>query len=219
MPIMSFANSVSSRRAKASLLGLLLVAACLFQGPALAAEEGEETKASIRAFVERVNEASMNFFAGGSEDDARERVRALLASSFDVPGMAEYALARAWEKASPEQREELLEAFREEIVTAYLRRMHAPGTKLEFVGHRKPVGEEHLAASRRIVPGKPDQIWIWWMKQDGDSWRITDLSADGHSALSTQRQEYGSVYIDNNEDIDAVLEFMRTRAARPIESE
>lgn len=219
MLIMSFANSASSRHAKAPAFVLLLVAACLFLGPALAAEETKETQASIRAFVEQINKASMNFFADGSGEEARKRVRALLGSSFDVPAMAEYALARTWEKATPEQREDLLAAFTEDIVTAYLRRMRAPGTKLEFVGHRKPVEEEHLAASRRTVPGKADQIWIWWLKQDGDSWRVTDLSVDGHSALSTQRQEYGSVYIDNKEDVGAVLAFMRTRAARPIEAE
>jgi len=219
---MSFAHSPSSRRPHAGLraLGALLLAfACLVQGPALAADNADDTKASVRAFVDGINDVSMNFFASGTEDDARERVRALLASSFDVPAMAEYALARAWEKADAEQREALLDAFREEIVTAFLRRMRAPGTKLEFVGYRKPVEQEQLAASRRTVPGKPDQIWIWWLKPDGASWRVTDLSVDGHSALSTQRQEYGSVFIDNDGSIDAVLEFMRTRAARPVQAE
>jgi ABC-type transporter MlaC component len=198
------------------MLASLLAFACLFAAPAFAADT--DTEASIRTFVEKLNAASMNFFSG-SEDEARAKVRELLAASFDVPGMAEYALARTCKKANGEQREQLLEAFNEDIVSGYLRRMQAPGTKLEFVGHRKPVGEEHLAASRRTVPGKPDQIWIWWLKPDGDSWWVTDLSVDGHSALSTQRQEYGSVFIDNDGDINAALAFMRARAARPIKAE
>jgi ABC-type transporter MlaC component len=222
MQIMSVMNSSSSRRAQgtlSALLVLLLAIAALLQGPAFAADESDATKTSIRAFVESLNEASMNFFSGGSEDDAREHVRALLAAKFDVPAMAEYALARAWEKADAKQREELLKAITEDIVSAYLRRMRAPGTKLEFVGFRKPEDKDHLAASRRTVPGKADQIWIWWLRPDGDSWRVTDLSVDGHSAVSTQRQEYGTVYIDNHESVDAVLNFMRTRAARPIQAE
>ena len=201
------------------MLMLLLAVAGLVGRTAFAADGSDETKASIRAFVETINETSMNFFAGGTGEDARGRVRALLDAKFDVPVMAEYALARTWEKANAQQREALLQAFNEEIVTAYLRRMRASDTKLEFVGHRKPVDEEHLAASRRTVPGKPDQIWIWWLKPIGESWRVTDLSVDGHSALSTQRQEYGSGFIDNDGSIDAVLDFMRTRAARPIQAE
>jgi phospholipid transport system substrate-binding protein len=219
---MSVMNCSSSRRAFGALsagLVLMLGIAALFQGPARAAEESDATKASIRAFVESLNEASMNFFSGGGEEDARDRVHALLATKFDVQAMAEYALARAWEKADAKQREELLKAFTEDIVTAYLRRMRAPGTKLEFVGFRKPVDNEHLAASRRIVPSKPDQIWIWWLRRDDDSWRVTDISVDGHSALSTERQEYGTVFIDNDGSIDAVLDFMRTRAARAIQPE
>jgi ABC-type transporter MlaC component len=222
MRIISAVNSSSTRRTYGRLSVLLvlgLAIAALFQGPAIAADESDATKASIRAFVESLDEASMNFFSGGTEEDAREHVRALLAAKFDVPVMAEYALARTWEKADAKQREELLKAITEDIVTAYLRRMLAPGTKLEFVGMRKPVGKEQLAASRRTVPGKADQIWIWWLRPDGDSWRVTDLSVDGHSALATQRQEYGTVFIDNHESVDAVLKFMRTRAARPIQAE
>jgi phospholipid transport system substrate-binding protein len=189
----------------------------MFPAPVFATDA--DTNASVRAFVEKVNEASMNFFSSDSEQEQRERVRQLLSSSFDLPVMAEYALARTWKKASPVQREELLKAFEEDVISGYLRRTRAPGTKLEFVGQRKPVGGEHLAASRRTVPGKADQIWIWWLRPDGDSWRVTDLSVDGHSALSTERQEYGTVFEDNNGDINAVLAFMRARAARPIQAE
>jgi len=219
---MSAVSSLSSRRAYgrlSALLMLVLAMAVLVPGLAFAADESGATKASIRAFVESIDEASMNFYSGGTEEDARERVRALLAAKFDVPAMAEYALARTWEKADAKEREELLKAITEDIVSAYLRRMRAAGTKLEFVGMRKPEGKEQLAASRRTVPGKPDQIWIWWLRPDGNSWRVTDLSVDGHSALATQRQEYGTVFIDNHESVDAVLKFMRTRAARPIQAE
>lgn len=51
---------------------------------------------AIRAFVERVNQASVSFFSSGSEADARERCRALLAWAFDVPAMGKDALGRAW---------------------------------------------------------------------------------------------------------------------------
>ncbi len=46
------------------VLVLVLAIAALFQGPAFAAEDSATTKASIRAFVESLNEASMNFYSG-----------------------------------------------------------------------------------------------------------------------------------------------------------
>ena len=66
----------------ACLMPKLLLALILawWVAPAAAAENDE----AIRAFVEKVNEASLGFFASGSEADARERCRALLALAFDV---------------------------------------------------------------------------------------------------------------------------------------
>src|SRR3972149_353084 len=67
-------------------------------------------KDAIRAFVERVNEASVGFFSSGSEADARERCRALLAWAFDVPAMGKEALGRAWDKTTEGERAGFLRA-------------------------------------------------------------------------------------------------------------
>jgi len=180
--------------------------------PALAAEK--DTKDAIRAFIERVNEASVDFFSSGSEAEARERCRALLAGAFDVPAMGKEALGRAWNTATEEERKEFLQAFEEDVVSAYLRRMRVQGTTLTFIGHRPPFDGHQLAASRRSVPGKEDQVWIWWMRPEGQSWRIDDLMLDGHSAVSTETNEYATVLENNNGDMSALIAFMRKRAAK-----
>jgi ABC-type transporter MlaC component len=179
--------------------------------PAFAAEK--DAKDAIRIFIERVNEASVDFFSSGSEAEARERCRALLAWAFDVPAMGKEALGQGWEKATEEERKEFLQAFEEDIISAYLRRMRAQGTTLTFIGHRPPLDGHQLAASRRSVPGKEDQIWIWWMRPEGQSWRIDDLVLDGHSAVITEAHEYATVLENNNGDMNALIAFMRKRAA------
>lgn len=128
--------------------------------------------------------------------------------------MGKETLGRAWDKATEDERKEFLEAFEEDIVSAYLRRMRAKGTTLTFIGHRSPIDGNELAASRRSVPGKEDQIWIWWLRPDGQSWRIVDLVLDGHSAVNVEAQEYASVLERNNGDMNALIAFMRKRAAQ-----
>jgi phospholipid transport system substrate-binding protein len=128
--------------------------------------------------------------------------------------MGKEALGRAWDEATEEERNEFLEAFEEDIVSAYLRRMRAKGTTLTFIGHRPPIGGDHLAASRRSVPGKEDQVWIWWLRPDGQSWRIVDLVLDGHSAVNAEVQEYATILERNNGDMNALIAFMRKRAAQ-----
>jgi len=180
--------------------------------PAIAVEQNNNDP--IRAFVERVNEASVSFFSSGSEADARERCRAMLAWAFDVPAMGKDALGRAWDKTTEEERTEFLRAFEEDVISAYLRRMRPKGTTLTFIGHRPPYEGFQLAASRRSVPGKEDQVWIWWMWPDGQSWRIVDLVLNGHSAINTEAHEYAAVLERNNGDMKALIAFMRKRAAQ-----
>lgn len=192
---------------------LFLAVVLVWPGPIAIAGE-EETADSIRTFIERVNEASVSFFSSGSESDARERCAALLAWGFDVPAMAKEALGRAWDTATEQERTEYLEAFEEDVIGAYLRRMRPKGTTLTFIGTRPPSDDHQRAASRRSVPGKEDQIWIWWMRPDGSSWRIDDLVLNGRSAVDTEAEEYSSVLENNNGDVNALIAFMRKRAAQ-----
>ncbi|MFO7477121.1 MAG: ABC transporter substrate-binding protein [Methyloceanibacter sp.] len=203
---------VSSRVDRAGVGFCTFFMALVWLGPSVLATE-KAVDESIRAFVERVNEASLEFFASGSEAEARERARALLAWAFDIPAMGEEALGRAWDAATEEERKQFLEAFEEDVIGGYLRRMR-PGGTLTFIGNRPPVDGHHPAASQRTVPGKKDQIWIWWMRPDGDSWRITDLLLGGHSAVITERREYAAILESNNGDMNALIAFMRKRAAQ-----
>ena len=190
-------------------LYLVVIIACLAT-PSLA--ETASTDDSVRAFIEKVNTASTSFFVSGSEADARQRCRDLLAWAFDIPFMGKQVLGKAWDKATDEERKKYMEAFEDEVISAYLRRMRPPGTILTYIGQRPPLGGDQLAASRRSVPGKADQTWIWWMRPDGESWRIIDLLLDGHSVVNAEIQEYATVLASNNGDINALIAFMNKRA-------
>jgi phospholipid transport system substrate-binding protein len=171
-------------------------------------------ESSIRAFVERVTKESVSLFTTGSEADARERCRALLGWAFDVPAMGREALGHTWDRITEQKRKEFLQAFEEDVIGAYLRRMRPEGTSLTFIGDRPPFDGHQRVASRRSVPGKADQIWVWWMRPDGQTWRIVDLELNGHSAVATEAHEYATILENNDDDIDALIAFMRKRAAR-----
>jgi len=194
-----------------SIARVIALAWSLLASSTLVAAASED---SVRAFVERVNEASVSFFSSGSEADARERCRALLAWAFDVPAMGREAMGRTWDKIPEQERGEFLQAFEEDVISGYLRRMRAPGTTMTFVGNRPAQEGFQRAASRRSVPGKNDQIWIWWMRPDGQTWRIVDLVLNGHSAVATEAHEYATVLENNDNDMDALIAFMRKRAAQ-----
>lgn len=193
------------------LMRLLLVPiVASFVTPSVAEPAG--TDELIKAFIERVNKELVSFFVSGSEADARQRCRDLLSWAFDVPAMGKQVLGKAWDKATEKERKEYMDAFDDEVISAYLRRMRPPGTTLTYIGRRPPVGGDQLAASRRSVPGKADQIWIWWMRPAGQTWRIIDLLLDGHSVVDAEIQEYANVLASNHGDINALIAFMHKRA-------
>jgi len=185
----------------------MLALACLLQAPSTTARSED----AVRSFVERVNHASTALLA--SEAGAAQKCRRLLAWAFDVPTMARYALGTAWNKATSTERRVFLAAFQDEIVAAYVRRMRAyRGATMTFVGARPPSGGDRIAASRLIVPGGPEQTWIWKLRPVGETWRIVDVSIDGRSALHAERQEYAEILQANHGDINAVIAFVRRRA-------
>ena len=193
----------------------VFLAACVFGIAAQLATPLQSAPAepaeAIRHFVEQVNNASTSFFSTGSEKDAREKCLELLSWAFDVPSIGEYALGKAWARASEEERKEFLEAFEDEIVGEYLRRMKG-GTTMTFIGTRSPLQGDLLAASRVAVPGKADQTWIWRMRPEGQTWRIVDVLVDGRSAIFAERQTYADVLQANHGDIKALIAYVRSRA-------
>jgi ABC-type transporter MlaC component len=198
---------------KGDILGFLVACAvgvaAQFAAPMALAQNKPDD--AVRRFVEQVNDASTSFFSSGSDKDAREKCRQLLSWAFDVPAMGEDVLGKAWAGASEEDRKEFLAAFEDEIVGEYLHRMKG-GTTMTFVGTRSPVHGDLLAASRVKVTGKNDQIWIWRMRPQGQSWRIVDVSVDGRSAILSERKTYADVLQANHGDMKPLIAFIRSRA-------
>lgn len=169
-----------------------------------------ESNDAVKQFVEQVNKTSMSFFESGSDDDARERTRSLLASSFDVPAMAEFALGKAWGSASEDDRKAYLRAFESQAVSEYLRRMK-DGARIEFSGMRPPDHGDLLAANKVSTPGKDEQTWTWKLRPSGDSWKIVDVLIDGKSAMLEERDTYAEVLKANHGDINALITYIRSR--------
>jgi len=170
----------------------------------------QEPNDAVRQFVEQVNKTSMTFFESGSDDDARERTRSLLASSFDIPAMAEFALGKAWGSTGEDDRKAYLRTFESQAVSEYLRRMK-DGARIEFTGMRPPDHGDLLAANKVSTPGKDDQTWIWKLRPNGDSWKIVDVLIDGKSAMLEERDTYAEVLKANHGDINALITYIRSR--------
>jgi ABC-type transporter MlaC component len=172
-----------------------------------------QPSASLRSFVDRLIIDTTTLYASTTTDGAaRDRVRHLLARSFDIAGMARAALGPAWDTASAAERRAFRDAFEERIVNAFLRRTRSESkVSMVFVGARPGTHGHQLAATRLIFPERPEQTWIWRLRPAGSSWRVVDLLVDGRSTLTAEREEYARVLAFHRGDLAALIEFVRNR--------
>jgi phospholipid transport system substrate-binding protein len=167
------------------------------------------SKESVRGFVEKVNQASMELVS--TKENSDQRCRELLDWAFDVPAMGQYALGQAWDRATDADHSAFLAAFEDGIIAAYLRRLRIyRGGAMSFAGVRPSAGGNQLAASRLALSDN-QETWIWTLRPSGDSWRIVDVMIGGGSVLSDERQDYADILAANNGDINAVIAFIRKR--------
>ena len=179
---------------------------------------------SVRRLLSRMLESAYDVEVAADGESALRLMREpdahydLLISDLNMPGMDGIQASELISQQDPNIQVVMMSVQGE---ADYLRRSMLAGAR-EFL--IKPFSSEELAnslrrvnqlaASRRSVPGKEDQVWIWWMRPDGQSWRIIDLVLNGHSAVNTEAHEYANVLASKNGDMNALIAFMRKRAAQ-----
>jgi len=113
---------------------------------------------------------------------------------FDVPFMARLAVGPSWSTLTSGQQRQLIDAFARYVSATYAYRFdNYTGQELEVTGDQ-PYGGE-VIVNTKIVESGGDPVTInYLMRQNGSSWRISDVYLDGTiSQLATQRSEFQSI--------------------------
>ncbi|HLN23655.1 MAG TPA: ABC transporter substrate-binding protein [Patescibacteria group bacterium] len=189
-------------------LGLAVVACVL---PATArAESGDEA----RQYVESLAQRAISTVADKqiSEKERDERFRNLFVSSFDIPEIGRFVLARYWRIASPDQQQEFVRLFEEMTVLTWAKRFRDySGEHLEALDSNRD-GDHGWMIDSRIVRNQGPPIPVQWRLREGpEGLRVVDLIVEGVSLAITHRSDYGAAMQGNGGKIDALLSTMRTK--------
>ena len=138
-------------------LRILLAAAllALFVQPAKTEE--------LQDFVDRLLEASQDAVAPGANH--AQHCQKILASSYDITGMARSIAGDAWNKASPAERNAFRAAFEKSTITGCSRLLGIEqGVALAHIGNRDAQGGDKLVGTK-------------WQAQSIDGQAVADPSA------------------------------------------
>ncbi len=168
-------------------------------------------------FVSALAERAMSTLAESklASGDRRERFRELFNDAFAVEGIGKFVLGRHWRKATPEERQEYLVLFEDQIVGTWADRFtEYSGNKFEIMGAAEAKGLRAPVAlvETKFWTGPKTSLRVDWRVSTADSnYKITDIYVEGVSLANTHRSEYSSAIRRHGGTVEGLLQAMRNR--------
>jgi phospholipid transport system substrate-binding protein len=190
----------------------LTVAAFLTQMPFAARAQSTE---KALAFVKSTGDKLVSVVNGpGSTTDKRSQMTQIISADVDVDGIGRFCLGRYWRQATPEQQKQYLTLFHEVLVTNITSKLGEYKGVTLTVGRARPQDEEAVVSTTVVRPNNAPTAVDWVIANPSGQPRIIDVVAEGTSLRLTQRQDYASYLVHNNNSIDALIAAMKNQISQ-----
>lgn len=191
---------------------LLRLAAVSVLLPLPAVAQGTD-KAS--AFVKSTGDRLVAIVNGpGTAAAKRAAMTQILNADVDVDGIGRFCLGRFWRQATPEQQKQYLSLFHEVLVTNITSKLGEYQGVTFTMGHAKLQDDEAVVSTTVARPNNPPTAVNWIISDPATNPRIIDVEAEGTSLRLTQRQDYASYLVHNNNNVDALIAAMKNQVAQ-----
>ena len=181
------------------MLRRFFLAACVFA--CFAAPHAEAADIATDSPTATIATLQQGLIAAASQPNAalEQRYSALepiVVATHDLPYIAEFALRRQWASLAEADRARYVAAFQRLSVMTYAARFKAVGASTF-----RPIVAAPADASGRVQvstavarAAQPDVSLEYVLQQNGTSWRIINIVADGVSDLALKRAEYQRLF-------------------------
>jgi phospholipid transport system substrate-binding protein len=190
--------------------------ACLAAFDGRAAEVATDTPTATIATLQQGLIAA----ASRSNSTVEQRYAALepiVLATHNLPYIAEFALRRQWPSLDEAERTRFIAAFQRLSIMTYAARFKAAGAdtfRPLSAAPADPSGRVQVATAVARAE-QPDVSLEYVLQQDGPSWRIINIVADGVSDLALKRAEYQRLFTAGGiEGLIAEIEAQTQRLAR-----
>ena len=183
-------RSVLARAAWAVIASLaFLDAPAASDDPSAAAPPVADARAAVEklhaSLIEVMKEAEPLGYAG-----RYARLEPVMRELFDLPFMAEKAVGRYWNEATPEDRSRLVDAFSRYTIANFAGRFDSfSGQSFETLGDEPTARDTLLVRTRVVDPGGENVQLDYRMRATDGRWRIVDIYMNGAvSELALRRR-------------------------------
>jgi len=126
----------------------------------------------------------------------------VVATTFDVPGLAKTASGAAWDKIPADQQTAIETAFGRMVAARYASEFHDYSGQ-QFTVDPKPLprNADKIVRSQLVPTDDDPTSFDYLMRGSGDDWKIEDVYLDGSiSQLAVWRSEFSSVLASGGPD-------------------
>ena len=140
-----------------------------------------------------------------------EIIDAKVLPHFNFASMTALAMGQNWRAATPEQKKDLIDAFRTLLVRTYASALAAYSEqKFDFRPLRaKPTDTDVTVQVRVIQPGQQPVPIDYSMEKTPTGWKVYDVMVGGVSLVANYRTEFASVV--RSSSIDGLIKDLQTK--------
>jgi phospholipid transport system substrate-binding protein len=142
----------------------------------------------------------------------QDKLRQIVAASFDFTEMAKSALGYHWKQITPAQQQEFTNAFVAFIEDSYLSKINDyRGQQVAFLKATND-GPQYAQVNTDIIGGGKDPIHVnYRLVQEGGTWKIYDVTVDAISIIANYRNQFNRVM--NNRGYDTLISDLKSKQA------
>ena len=142
----------------------------------------------------------------------QDKLRQIVATTFDFTEMAKSALGYHWKAITPAQQQEFTTAFVAFIEDSYLSKINDyTGQPVNFL-RASNEGPQYAQVNTDIVQPKGDAIHVnYRLLQENGTWKIYDVTVDAISIIANYRNQFNRVM--NNKGYDTLIADLKSKQA------
>ncbi len=196
---------------KKNIFGVLISCLMLTAFSASATVDAGQAK----AFVEKVTQEGLVDIINSnvSQQEKDRRFEKLFNEALDLKFIGQFVLGRYWRTATPEQKKEFIEVYRQLNVKTWSKRFDEfRGKKFIFNG-TSPSSSANQIFVNSSVPmdqGNPASV-VWRVKQSGNSFKIVYIIIENVSLAITARNEYTAFIKKSPNGIDGLIKDLKAK--------
>ena len=190
-----------------------LALSCLLVAASVGAQEMTPPDVLVKNVTTEVVEiiAKDKEIRSGNRAKLIEVIDAKVLPHFNFTSMTQLAMGQNWKSATPEQRKQLVDAFRTLLVRTYASALAAYSEqKFDYRPLRaKPTDTDVTVQVRVIQPGAQPVPLDYSMEKTPTGWKVYDVIVGGVSLVANYRSEFSAVV--RNSGIDALIKDLQTK--------